>query len=92
MKGNTVGAVVPTAPAFRLADSYRRSGFSPCPEVMRRKGSTIFRFEVRFPIKTQTKKVRFPKTYSSYTVESHSAVFAFVVLAFSTCYNATHYK
>lgn len=81
MKGNTVGAVVPTAPAFRLADSYRRSGFSPCPEVMRRKGSTIFRFEVRFL-----------KTYSSYTVESLSAVFAFVVLAFSTCYNATHYK
>ena len=42
MKGNTVGAVVPTAPAFRLADSYRRSGFSPCPEVMRRKGSYSF--------------------------------------------------
>lgn len=31
--GNTVGAVVPTAPAFRLADCHRRSGFSPCPEV-----------------------------------------------------------
>lgn len=30
---NTVGAVVPTAPAFRLADCHRRSGFSPCPEV-----------------------------------------------------------
>ena len=28
----------------------------------------------------------------SYTVKTLSAVFTFAVLAFSTCYNATHYK